>query len=139
LNTEKRTEDTEFRKQSIKDICEQLEALNASLIKGKQKRLKTKEDILKKVGGILKSKKTGNYFKVNTKDDLNCPLGFVLEYTTDETKIESDKRLDGTFVIQTDHPDFEGEKLVKIFKDLNAMETAFRTIKNNIDIRPMYH
>lgn len=139
LNTEKRTDDTEFRNQSIKDISEKLNELNASLIKGKQKRLKTKEDVMKKVGGILKSKKAGKYFKVNTKDDSDCPLGFLLEYTTDEAKIESDKRLDGTFVIQTNNPDFEGEKLVKVYKNLNAVETAFRIIKNDIDIRPMYH
>ena len=139
LNTEKRTDDTEFRNQSIKDITEELEALNASLIKGKQKRLKTREDVMKKVGGILKRKKAGKYFVVNSKDDSNCPLGFILEYSTDENKIESDKRLDGTFVIQTNHPDFTGEKLVKVYKNLNAVETAFRIIKNSLDIRPMYH
>jgi transposase len=94
---------------------------------------------MKKVGAILKLNKAGKYFEVKTKDSLDTSVGFVLEYWTNTEKIQSDQRLDGTFVIQTNHLDYEGDKLVKIYKNLNKVENAFRIIKNDLDIRPMYH
>ena len=49
------------------------------------------------------------------------------------------ERLDGTFVIQTNQLTYDGAKLVSIYKNLNQIENAFRIIKNDLDIRPMYH
>lgn len=138
LNTQKRSDDTEFRNQSIKEIAQELAKLSKVLFDKKGKP-KTRDDTMKKVGAILKKKKAGKYFDVKTKDDPKCPWGFSLEYSLNQSKIESDQRLDGTFVIQTNQPEFEGEKLVKVYKNLNTVEYAFRIIKNNLDIRPMYH
>ena len=139
LNTQKRTDDTEYRNHCIDAIKEGLNALNKTLIEGKNSRIKTRDEAMKKVGAILKLNKTGKYFDVQGKDDSGSHLGFVLEYSLNTKRIESDQRLDGTFVIQTNEQGFEGEKLVKIYKNLNKVETAFRIIKNDLDIRPMYH
>lgn len=137
LNTEKRTDDTDYRNHCISIITEQLKILNESL--SKNKHIKTRDEAMKKVGAILKLNKAGKYFEVKTKDSLDTSVGFVLEYWTNTEKIQSDQRLDGTFVIQTNHLDYEGDKLVKIYKNLNKVENAFRIIKNDLDIRPMYH
>ncbi|EHQ89159.1 IS1634 family transposase [Desulfosporosinus youngiae] len=139
LNTQKRTDDTEYRNHCIEAIKEGLNTLNKTLIEDKKSRIKTRDEAMKKVGAILKQNKTGKYFDVQGKEDTNSPLGFVLEYSLKSDKVESDQRLDGTFVIQTNEQGYEGEKLVKIYKNLNKVETAFRIIKNDLDIRPMYH
>ena len=139
LNTQKRTDDTEYRNHCIEAIKEGFNALNKTLIEGKKSRIKTRDEAMKKVGAILKLNKAGKYFDVYGKDDPNSHLGFVLEYSLKTEKLESDQRLDGTFVVQTNEQGFEGAKLVKIYKNLNKVETAFRIIKNDLDIRPMYH
>lgn len=137
LNTKKRADDTDYRNYCISTITEQLNILNESL--GKNNHIKTKDEAMQRVGAILKLNKSGKYFEVKTKDCLDNPLGFVLEYRAHPEKIQSDQRLDGTFVIQTNQLDYEGDKLVKIYKNLNKVENAFRIIKNDLDIRPMYH
>lgn len=139
LNTQKRTDDSEYRNHCIESIREGLEALNKTLLEGKKSHIKSRDEAMKKVGAILKLNKAGKYFNVQGTDNSGCHLGFTLEYSLNKEKIESDQRLDGTFVIQTNEQGYEGEKLVKIYKNLNKVETAFRIIKNDLDIRPMYH
>lgn len=139
LNTQKRTDDTEYRNHCIEAITEGLETLNKTLIEGKKSQIKSRDEAMKKVGALLKLNKTGKYFVVQGKDDTRGHLGFVLEYSINKEKLDSDQRLDGTFVIQTNEEGYEGDKLVKIYKNLNKVETAFRIIKNDLDIRPMYH
>jgi len=131
LNTQKRTDDTEYRNNCITTIKEGLDALEKTLIEGKKSPIKSRDEAMKKVGGLLKLNKAGKYFNVQGKDDSGSHLGFVLEYGLNKEKIESDQRLDGTFVIQTHEQSYEGEKLVKIYKNLNKVVTAFRIIKND--------
>lgn len=138
LNTEKRTDDTAFRNHGLQAINEELKLLNASLGTS-NKKIKTRDEAMKKVGAILKKNKCGKYFEVKTIDSITNPLGFELAYQIDQNKVASDQRLDGTFVIQTNDQQCEGKRLIEIYKNLNKVETAFRIIKNDLDIRPMYH
>jgi len=67
-----------------------------------------------------------------------APLGFRLKYSL-KTEMASDKKLNGTFVIQTNEDQYNDEKLIKVYKNLNKVETAFRVIKHDLDLRPMFH
>jgi len=138
LNTQKRTDDTAFRNYGLQAIAEELKLLNASLGTS-NKKIKTRDEAMKKVGAILKKNKCSKYFEVKTIDSSNSPLGFELTYQIAQDKVASDQRLDGTFVIQTNDQKYEGKRLIEIYKNLNKVETAFRIIKNDLDIRPMYH
>jgi len=138
LNTEKRTDDTEYRQHCLELIKEQLAKLNAG-IGTTNKKITTRDQVMKRVGAILKANKSGKYFEVKTKDSDANPLGFELDYSAKAKAVESDQHLDGTFVIQTNQFTDDGAKLVSIYKNLNQVETAFRIIKNDLDIRPMYH
>lgn len=138
LNTQKREDDNAFRNHGLQAIIEDLKMLNASLGTS-NKRIKTRDEAMKKVGAILKKNKCGKYFEVKTVDSHNNPLGFKLEYHINQDKVSSDQRLDGTFVIQTNDRSYEGKRLIEIYKNLSKVETAFRIIKNDLDIRPMYH
>ncbi|MDQ0255320.1 transposase [Evansella vedderi] len=66
-------------------------------------------------------------------------LGFSLKYEIKQDKIKADERLDGTVVIQTNEKKYEDEELIKIYKNQNKVGNAFRIIKHDLNIRPMYH
>lgn len=138
LNTQKRTDDTTFRNHGLQAITEKLKILNTSLGTS-NKKIKTRDEAMKKVGAILKKNKCGKYFEVKTIDNSNNLLGFELMYKIDQDKIALDQRLDGTFVIQTNDQKYESKRLIEIYKNLNKVETAFRIIKNDLNIHPMYH
>lgn len=137
LNTQKRQDDRQYRQECINAITEQLSKLNLSL--GKNKCIKTRDEAMKRAGAILKLNTSGKYFKVKTTDSTKNSLGFELSYEIIKNKLENDEKLDGTFIIQTNQENYTGEKLIKIYKNLSTVENAFKIIKNDLDIRPMYH
>jgi len=137
LNTQKRKDDQQFRNQCIKTIKVELDKLNDSL--GKNKNIKTRDEAMKRAGAISKLNSAGKYFAIKTVDNLKNNLGFSIEYEIKADKLKDDERLDGTFVIQTNEKKYADEKLIEIYKNLNKVENAFRIIKHDLDIRPMYH
>ncbi|MEI3615058.1 IS1634 family transposase, partial [Pseudogracilibacillus sp. SO30301A] len=137
LNTQKREDDYHYRQQTIKTIKEELDKLNESL--GNNKNIKTRDEAMKRAGAISKRNTAGKYFMVETIDSDENSLGFSLKYKLKSDKIKDDERLDGTFVIQTNEDKYGDEKLIKIYKNLNKVENAFRIIKHDLDVRPMYH
>lgn len=137
LNTQKREDDRNYRLQCIKSIEKELDQLNGSL--GKNKHIKTRDEAMKRAGAISKRNPAGKYFIIETVDNRKAPLGFSLKYSLKTEKVASDEKLDGTFVIQTNEDQYNDEKLIKVYKNLNKVETAFRVIKQDLDIRPMFH
>lgn len=53
-------------------------------------------------------------------------------------KIEADKRFDGFKAIATS-TDLKAEELLEKYRDLYKVEQAFRTLKSQLQIRPMFH
>ena len=137
LNVQKRKDDREYRKNSIRQIINELNQFNKNM--GNNKNIKTRDDAMKKAGAISKLNKCGRYFNMKTVNDSNSSLGFSIEYELKKKQIQEDKRLDGTFLIQTNKVNYSKKKLLKVYKNLSKVENAFRIIKNDLDIRPMYH
>ena len=94
---------------------------------------------MKRAGAISKRNPAGKYFIIETVDNRKAPLGFSLKYSLKTEKVASDEKLDGTFVIQTNEDQYNDEKLIRVYKNLNKVETAFRVNKQDLDIRPMFH
>ncbi len=137
LNTDKRDEDHSYRSDRIDRIKLELANLNQSIAKGTH--VKTRDEAMKKAGAISKMNTAGKYFIIETVDSDTNKLGFELKYEVNQTKLESDQKLDGTFVIQTNKDGYSDEKLIEIYKNLSKVENAFKIIKNDLDMRPMYH
>ena len=137
LNTKKREDDTQYRVHCIKAIEKELDKLNVSL--GKNKAIATRDEAMKRAGMVLKLNYARKYFKVQTVDSINNNLGFEIHYEINAAKVEDDQRLDGTFVIQSNEENYADEKLIKIYKNLNKVENAFKILKNDLDIRPLHH
>ena len=127
----------------------------------------SRDEVMKKAGSILKDTPAGKYFHVYTVevDNKNKPSStnhsithatsssssskescrgsfqesFRFQYDIVEEKVKEDQRLDGTFLIQTNQRSDTKKRLIEIYKHLNTVENAFRILKNDLDIRPMYH
>jgi transposase len=137
LNINKKADDGIYRQSCINDIESELNKLIDSI--GKNKNIKTRDDAMKKAGAISKLNNTGKYFSISTVDSKTNPLGFTIKYKLKEEKINEDKRLDGTFLIQTNEESYSRKKLLDVYKNLSKVENAFKIIKNDLDIRPIYH
>jgi transposase len=137
LNTQKREDDHKYRQLCIEAIKEELDNLNNSL--GKNKNITTRDEAMKRAGLVLKLNFARKYFSVKTVDSSKNGLGFEIHYETKTGKIESDKRIDGTFVIQTNIETDDDERLISIYKNLGKVENAFKVLKNDLDIRPVNH
>lgn len=137
LNTEKREDDRQYREKCINSIKEELEQLISCL--GKNRNIKSQDDAMRKAVCISKLNYSGKYFKIYTVDNPINSLGFTLKYEIKSDKIKQDERLDGTFLIQTNQAKYSNKKLVEIYKNLSKVENAFKIIKNDLDIRPIYH
>jgi len=97
-----------------------------------------KENLVSRAA-IIKKKKYGKYFNVEYISEPKSICKFIVKYTIDKEKLNSDKRLDGTFLIQTNTKKYDDKELIHVYKNLNEVETAFKVIKNELDIRPMSH
>lgn len=87
------------------------------------------------MGKVLNHYKVGKHFKLRITDE-----GF--EYERDVGKIAAEAALDGIYVIRTSVPvaRFSAEDTVRAYKDLSAVERAFRSLKTvDLKVRPFFH
>jgi transposase len=54
-------------------------------------------------------------------------------------KIEEVEPLYGCYVIETSHADMSAEKIWKLYMTLTRVESAFRSMKETLGMRPVYH
>jgi transposase len=63
----------------------------------------------------------------------------TFQYTEHPVNLAQEKLLEGTYVIQTQEPDLSPVEAVAVYKELSEVERAFSTLKDVIDLRPIYH
>lgn len=100
-----------------------------------KRRLKGKGKIGLRVGKVLNRYKVGKHFKLEIIEE-----GF--SYQRDTEKIATEAALDGVYVIRTSVPadTLNAEETVRRYKDLSAVEQAFRSLKTvDLKVRPIYH
>jgi len=137
LNTEKREDSRSYRKMCINRTKEELDKLIMGL--GKNRRIKNRDDAMRKAGAISKLNYTGKYFKIRTEDSDENSLGFTVKYELNKKAIAEDSKLDGTFLIRTNEDKYSEKKLLEVYKNLSKVENAFKIIKNDLYLRPMNH
>lgn len=57
----------------------------------------------------------------------------------DKAKLEREAQCDGTYVLEVSDPDMSAAAAALAYKGLLRVEQSFRTLKNGIDLRPVYH
>ncbi len=53
--------------------------------------------------------------------------------------IDREEHMDGMWVVKSNTKDLTTEQLIATYKDLKTIEASFRTIKDVIELRPIYH
>jgi len=100
-----------------------------------KRRLKGKGEIGLRVGKVLNRYKVGKHFKLEITEE-------AFSYQRVTEKIVAEAALDGVYVIRTRVPadTLNAEETVRRYKDLSAVEQAFRSLKMiDIRVRPIYH
>jgi hypothetical protein len=57
----------------------------------------------------------------------------------DRARLRAEERLDGKYLLSTTDPSLSAEDVALGYKQLAEVERAFRTLKHELDLRPLYH
>ena len=100
-----------------------------------RKRLKGKEQIGLQVGKVLNLHKVGKHFQLAISEE-------AFSYQRNNEKIAAEAALDGVYVIRTSVSGVQlnATETVSRYKDLSAVEQAFRSLKTlDLQVRPIHH
>ena len=89
--------------------------------------------IAEKVGRAKQRSKVAKHFQTQIEDGR-------LEFCRDADSIEREAALDGLYVIRTSQSDLAAEDVVRSYKQLTRVESAFRCLKTvDLQVRPIRH
>jgi hypothetical protein len=60
-------------------------------------------------------------------------------YWIDRGKLRAERRIEGTYLLQTNEPSLDALRAVAIYKELQTVERGFRSLKDVLAVRPIYH
>ena len=113
---------------------EELEKI-ALATRREKRRLRGKAKIALRVGRLIEGFKMAKHFVLEIEED-------AFDWKRNETKIAEEAALDGMYVVRTsvDQSDLSASETVERYKDLGAVEQAFRCIKTvDLKVRPIHH
>lgn len=100
-----------------------------------QRALRGKDQIGLRVGKVINRYKMGKHFELTITDT-------TFRYARKQAAIDAEASLDGIYVLRTSVPKaaLSAEDTVRAYKDLAAVERAFRCLKTvDLHIRPIHH
>ncbi|MCJ2541095.1 MAG: IS1634 family transposase, partial [Candidatus Thermoplasmatota archaeon] len=132
LNTQKADDDRAARETFLEIGKKLIDEVRDMAARGT---VKDHDKLLKKVVRRLVKKNLDGYY------DFKIPPSPArdLKYWVIKKKVENDALFDGKWVLQTDVKDRPAEDIAKMYKRLSAIEDVFRTLKGELEMRPMYH
>lgn len=119
-----------MRERSMERARKELEALKEYVAKGK---LKSREKIGFHVAKVLSRHQGHRYF------DWRISKQGGFEYFEHPVHLEREKKIEGKYLIQTEEKDLDAVEAVKQYKELSEVERGFRSLKDVIEMRPVYH
>ena len=119
-----------MRERSQERARKELEALKEQVAKGK---LKSREKIGFHVAKILSRNQGHRYFdwRVTEKGEF--------EYFDHPIHLQREKKIEGKYLIQTEEKDIDAVEAVRQYKELSEVERGFRSLKDVLEMRPIYH
>lgn len=129
-NKDKVKDDLEFRNRAIEEAKEKLLKLEESIAKG---RIREEKAITVRVVKSLIKKHALKFF------DFSFKPAFSWHLRTDIVAKEA--LLDGKYILYTDVKEqaLSTKEVINAYKNLTQVEHAFRTMKDFIRLRPIYH
>ena len=112
----------------LKRVEEKLQKTKADIESGKHKLTDKRK---KNISCMLKSQKVGKFIKLDFTDE-----GFSFTRITET--IEKARKYEGMFLLSTTEIHLKGEEILKVYREKDIIEKAFRTIKSEIEMRPFF-
>lgn len=120
--------DFAVRAKRIRDALKELTALKGQVAKGKLER----DRIVERATKILVARKCNRFIDVTYGKS-------GIEFRIDRREYREQRRHDGVFVLETNHPSLSAEEIVASYRQLQEVERAFRMLKSLIKLRPVFH
>jgi hypothetical protein len=122
------------REELLRATEKQLEPIRQATLR-KTRPLRGKKDIGLRVGKVINKHKMEKHFDLTITESS-------FDFQRDEEKINTEKLLDGLYVVRTSLPKetMNSERVVETYKSLSHVERAFRCLKTvDLQLRPIYH
>lgn len=119
-----------LRRQSMRRCRDELRKLQRAVVAG---RLRAPQKVGARAGAILAENHGHRYFAWALAPDGQ------FRFWVDRAKFRAERRVEGTFLLQTNDPTLTPLQLVAAYKDLQTVERAFRALKDVLAMRPIYH
>lgn len=119
-----------LRRQDMWRTRDRLRALAKAVTQG---RLRDAAKIGARAGACLSAQRGTRYFAWAL-----TPEG-RFRYWVDRAKLRAERRLEGTYILQTNEPTLDAVQAIAVYKELQAVERGFRALKDVLAMRPIYH
>ena len=126
---ERKAYEQEQREKAMQRVKERLEALRQRVAKGQ---LKAPEKVGAAASRILSQNHGFRYYAWELRDGQ-------FHYFEHPVHLRQEELLEGKYLIQTEEQHLSELEVVEIYKDLSDVERAFCSLKDVIDMRPIYH
>jgi len=126
---DRRAYEERMRKKAMERVRAGLERLQARVAKG---RLKKPEKIGAAAQRVLQRHHGWRYYDWELKDGQ-------LRFFEHPVNLPREQKYEGKYLIQTDQSDLTAAEAVAHYKELNEVERGFRTIKDPLGMRPIWH
>ncbi|WP_255515628.1 transposase [Flavobacterium sp. ZT3R18] len=101
--------------------------------------IKIQEKVQQKIGRIKeKYPSIAPHFTINRTPDQNKINIISIDWQANETAIKKEKE-QGIYFLKTSLKDKDETTIWKIYNALREVESTFRTLKTDLDLRPVYH
>jgi len=93
-----------------------------------------------RIGRLMQKYSTvAKYYDIGTETDKENKKVLALMVSKKKEKRDDRKVLTGCYVIETTHIDMKAADILKSYHSLTRIEAAFKSLKTDLGIRPVYH
>lgn len=93
-----------------------------------------------RIGRLMQKYPTvAKYYDIDTKTDKGGKKVLALKVNRKKEKRDNRKVLTSCYVIETTHIDMKASDILKSYHSLTRIEAAFKSLKTDLGIRPVYH
>ena len=132
-STAKEAKEEGIKNRFEKRFEEELKKVRAAL--GKKRGTKRYEKVLEKIGRLKERfKRVARRYEINVDKEDNTDRAAAITWERKEESSQS-----GFYCLRSNQLDFKEQKLFDIFSMLTDIEDAFRSMKSELGLRPIYH
>jgi transposase len=129
-NPDKAEVEARHRKDRLDKAETRIKEIQGLFLSGKRK---DREKLLQQAARYLERRKLTRFWSLRTDKESG------IDFSLNRDKVDFEAQLDGLFILRTNRTDLTLEEVVSAYKTLSRVESAFKELKDFIDLRPMYH